>query len=74
MKFDEAITTHKDALRATAGAISKDLMSLSAEIGSYHGSGESDEVEKGGGRPVAPKASLLIAADREQSSSDTSLR
>ena len=73
MKFDEALTTHKDALRATADAISTDLMRLSGESDACLGTGESG-MEKNGGHQVAPKASLLIAADRERPSSDKSLR
>jgi IclR family mhp operon transcriptional activator len=74
MKFDAAILAHKDALRAVAEAISKDLMRLSAETGSYPGSGELENVEKGGGHQAAPKAALLVAADRARPSSDKPLR
>ena len=52
MKFDEVIRTHKDALIAAAGAISRDLMQLSAE--SWQGS-EPDRVEQVSGIAVAPK-------------------
>ena len=45
MKFDEVIRTHKDALIAAARAISRDLMQLSAETGSWQGS-QPDRVEQ----------------------------
>ena len=67
MKFDEAVRTHKDALIATAGAISRDLARLSAETSASCQGSQPDGVEQLSGIAVAPKENLLVAVDHERS-------
>jgi hypothetical protein len=66
MKFDEAVRTHKDALIAAAGAISREAR-LSAETSASCQGSQPDGVEQLSGIAVAPKESLLVAVDHKRS-------